>query len=469
MNCGVERPELMSPPKAWEKLTRFDQPALPVLAKFVHGCSENSSTRTLAVTQFLTSLWQLAGRSVSGRMPSTLVINGHDLVPDATDMLALTIIAKPTSSGPRMHREGLFLNHAPEQAPGAMIRAINTKQELGKVSPLNAKAHRDWEEFFFAAQRTGFGHGPGRRYAGAWHDEFGLITDRNDEVILRIDLPEDRAALRKDVIGGEKRLRQPLGYGAGLEIVQKHVALSGSLPVSRWDAELAGGLVDLGLPLLMLPSLAKTPPEFANPMVFNLLTASLPMSFDARIEEPANLFPDPGFEAYGRELRQRLRHLPSDYDYTMQKLARQLFPFCLHVANWCGTLSAASPNEIVALTHDLCAHAMRGLVWSVVGLAWHGFGIDAGCSRQRIVRVLEYLRERDPMTKSELRRGAHLGKEERDQILKCLVAENLVRLEGKAVVASSYVEFVQCLHSRKDLPQPENHWAAIKRKDQEAA
>ena len=80
----------------------------------------------------------------------------------------------------------------------------------------------------------------------------------------------------------------------------------------------------------------------------------------------------------------------------MKKLARQLFPACLRIANWCGTFSEASTEEIIAMTKDLCGHALRGLVISVAGLAWHGLGFDAGCSRATVVRVLEYLRARKP-------------------------------------------------------------------------
>jgi hypothetical protein len=78
----------------------------------------------------------------------------------------------------------------------------------------------------------------------------------------------------------------------------------------------------------------------------------------------------------------------------------------------------------MALTYDLCAHATRGLVLSIAGLAWHGLGIDAGCSREKVARVLNYLRIREPMTRSELLRGAHLEKRERDLLVECLTAES---------------------------------------------
>ena len=73
------------------------------------------------------------------------------------------------------------------------------------------------------------------------------------------------------------------------------------------------------------------------------------------------------------------------------------------------------------------------------------------------------------MTRNELRRGAHLGKEDRDLLFERLAAENLVRIEGKVVTATGYAEFVEHLYARREFPEPKNHWAAIARKDQRAA
>jgi hypothetical protein len=216
MMPGMDGFDPVTPPVRWEGLKKLKQPALPVLAEFVHGSSKDPATRTASVTLLVTSLCQLTGRRMTARMPSVVVVNAHDLVPDATDLLASMIVANPEGSGPRVCKEGFFMSGTPDQAPRAMAAAIIEKQDLGKVTAHNASVHHDIEERYFAAQRTGFGYGPSRRYAEAWHDSFDLMTDREDEVILRIDEPQDRAAFRKDVIGGAKRLRQPLGYGTGL-------------------------------------------------------------------------------------------------------------------------------------------------------------------------------------------------------------------------------------------------------------
>jgi hypothetical protein len=457
MIAGINGFDPVIPPPKWEGLEKLSQPVLPVLAEFVHGCSKDPATRTASVTQFVTSLCQLTGRSMTAQMPSTIVINAHDLVPDATDLLAALMVANPDDSGPRVCR----ISGTPAQAAGSMAAAIIKKENLGKANAYNASIRLDLENRYFAAQRSAFGYGPSRCYAEAWHDTFKLITDRKDELILRIDRPQDRAAFRKDVLGGADRLRQPLGYGKGLELVRKHIALSGSFPVSLWDSELASGIVGLGLPLLMLPSVAKTSPDIANEVIFNFITTVLPGAFTGRVEEPNNLIPDPWFEGYGRELRLRLRHMPADYEQAMQRLVRQLFPVCLRIAEWCGNYSGSNPKEIIALTFDLCAHATRGLVLSVAGLAWHGLGIDAGCPPEKVAPVLEYLRSREVITRSELLSGTRLDKNERNRMVECLAAEDLARVDGKTITATSYAEFVESLHRRKTLPEPANHWAAV--------
>ena len=83
---------------------------------------------------------------------------------------------------------------------------------------------------------------------------------------------------------------------------------------------------------------------------------------------------------------------------------------------------------------------------------------------------MNYLREKGPTTKSDLlRHGARLKKTERDPLLERLVDEDLVRMEGKIVTATTYSEFVTALHAREEFPQPKNHWAEIKEKSNTAA
>ena len=60
------------------------------------------------------------------------------------------------------------------------------------------------------------------------------------------------------------------------------------------------------------------------------------------------------------------------------------------------------------MVKDLCGHSLRGLVLSVAGLAWHGLGFDTGCPHREFMRVLDYLRLRGPMSKSDLHHRGHI-------------------------------------------------------------
>jgi hypothetical protein len=164
---------VMPQPK-WDGLQDLRKPALPALAEFLHGCSKDPATRTTAVTLLVTSLWQLTGRCMTAQMPSVVVVvNAHELVPDATDLLTSMMVSNPQDSGPQVQKDGYFMHGTPEQAPRAMARAIVEKQNPGKVTLNNASIHRDLEERYLAVQRTGFGYGPSRGYAEAWHDALG--------------------------------------------------------------------------------------------------------------------------------------------------------------------------------------------------------------------------------------------------------------------------------------------------------
>ena len=70
------------------------------------------------------------------------------------------------------------------------------------------------------------------------------------------------------------------------------------------------------------------------------------------------------------------------------------------------------------------------------------------------VEVLDYLREKESMTLSDLLRGAHQKKVERDVLVERFAVENLVRVDGKTVTSTSYSEFVAALYAKKDLPAP---------------
>jgi len=439
----------LPPPEPWLRLEQLAAKSHEVLAEFIHGCAQDHNDRTVAVTTLVMTLWQLAGRRMSHRLPSLVLVNAHGYATDPNDMLASHFLAAAGSDGPRIFHEGYFMGGTPAQAP-AMAGAIRDKPKLGAVTSGNASIHTDLENRYFDAQRTGFGYGPARAYAEAWHDAFALITDRDGELVLRLDSSDDREAFLHDVIEDPERVRAPVGYGPGLELVPKTTAISGSISAGKWNADLARGIVDLGLPMLVLPSLAQNAPVTDNLPVFELFASTLPSSFKMPVVEPANFLPDPWFNVYRDELRRRLRYLPADYEYSIHKLGREIFPVCERIAVW--SASGASPREVEALWLELCMHTLRGIVLSVAGLAWCGLGFDPGAEA---LRGLGYLRAKGPMTKSEWNRLAHIDdKEMRDGFVERFADEGLMRVEGKTITAMTYREFVEGLYAREQLPQP---------------
>ncbi len=423
----------VTPRPKWDGLARLNEPSsseppLPVLADFIHHCSPDPAVRTNAVTHFVMSVWQLAGRKLTSRLPSIITVTPDQLHSDSGSQLAADILNRPTSGKPRIQENGLFACGTPEHAPGTMANALLQQQEHGPRSPFQLSGDSSNEEIYVAAQKTGFGYGPTRNYANGYHDVFQFVTDSDDQVILRLEEDKDRQILQKDILSSPRKFQQPMGYGAGLKLVPKHVALSGSLTIGEWDSSLAAGLINTGWPILILPGVSQAKLNIQNQSALANLALLASRYGTIPIDEPANLIPEPWFDAHSKELRARLHHLPDTYEYSILKMVRQLFPVCFHIANWFGQQSGSSTKEIIAITNELCEHTTHSLVLSIKGLAWHGLGIDAGCPTKKLTKVLEHLRTREPMTKSELLRSAHLKKEERDRIVKTLEKENLIQI-----------------------------------------
>jgi hypothetical protein len=44
--------------------------------------------------------------------------------------------------------------------------------------------------------------------------------------------------------------------------------------------------------------------------------------------------------------------------------------------------------------------------------------------------------------------------------VKCFAAQDLVKIDGKLVTATTYPEFVEALYAREEFPEPPKHWKA---------
>ena len=177
--------------------------------------------------------------------------------------------------------------HAPiDLAPKVMKNAILKRRALGRDNPAGGSNKyyeaKNAEEKFHAARVTAFGSGRCRPYANAWHPEYGLHTEEDDQIILRLNDEKDRTAFYNDVINEPRKLVFAEGIGRHLFMVPKSVSLSGSLKPRDWKGQTVGMSITYGWPLFALPHFADVPLEKDN---------QTPLSCLAMIWNSAPIFP----------------------------------------------------------------------------------------------------------------------------------------------------------------------------------
>lgn len=459
-------PSGLCPPSPELKALLEQQPRhrpLPLVANFIHQCSPDLSVRTNLVTQFVLSIWQRAGGKMSPRLPSLITLSPSAKSRNLARDFAALFLPETSDSMPahELSQQALILSRARGENPAETI--------LNGYAAAEALSHQrqHTRSVLFADHdtkepRSIFGKGPCRHYAAAWHSQLGLVTDANNEVILRLENKSDRNALRHHIVHAPSLLTQPFGYGHDAKPTGKNLCLSGTISLSDWVPTLAAKLVDLGLPLLILPGPTEPQPDiphFDELRKFARLASQLQTPIT---DEPSNFITGSSIDIFTEEIRKRLHYLPATYEFAIQKMARQLSLVCFNIAHFWGKLSNSTQEEVRALAHDLNEYTLRGVALGLATLSWRGLGFDPECSQDTINRVLKYLRERKPMSKTKLLRGAHLKKEERDKILEVLEKENLIRIEGKTVSTNNFKTFTAALHARHNLTQPENHWATFR-------
>jgi hypothetical protein len=449
-----------------EELLKLELPTPKLLAEFIHGCSPDSATRTAATTALVLSLWQLAGRAMTPHVPSMLLLSAGEAATDPIDDLVQGLVYDEENDKPRVQTEGPFTCAGIDLAPTAMKNALLKRGALGRNldnSPSKQASAENLEERFHAAQVTGFGPARCRPYSQAWHSDYGLLTNRDNELILRLNEDADRESFCRDVLDDPGKLLFPAGIGGDLAPVTKSVSLSGSLPPGLWKDRLAANIVALGLPVFFLPHPAEGPLILENQSLFESLAMSWPYRSGARVETPLRLPASDWVANYQSALRKRLGRLPAAYEFSALQAVRQLGGVCDRIASFADQESKAKPAEVIALFENLYAHSLRGMVIGVAGLAWHGIGFDPGCPRKKALEVLCYIRAKGPVKLSDLllAKGARINAATRTVLLERLASEDLVRVEGKTVTATTYKEFLRALYARKEFPEVANHWAAV--------
>lgn len=428
------------------------------LSKWVHGCGGDAATRTAAVTSLVFSFCQLAGHGLTHVMPSLVLIAPEEPDEQPVAMLARRLVSM-NGKAPEKYRTGIFDQYTEEQAEKTMEWAVIELSNLSQDNPCYRNVRATLVKRFFEAQQAFIGTGDSRRYAKAWHKYFGLMTDRNNRLILRLETEQDAQEFRRDAIKPHSKLFAPVGYGSRMEQTAKHIAISGHLTPEQWDADLVQGALNLPFPVMFLPHSAETPLSLPEEWLLRAISDARPVS---NADEPANFLPHAWFEHYAMQLRRHLRHLPGNYEHAFQRIGRQLFPACLCFANQLGRYHGTNIKETGALALDLAAFTLRGMVISMAGLAWHGYGFDGGCLRQEAKRVLTYIRGKGRMTASDFNRKAHINnKGLRDLLVEQFAEEGLVEIDGKWIRPTTYEEFVEALYGRKEFPPPENHWASL--------
>lgn len=450
-------PGSWTPPDA---LRAISKPWHETLTDFIHGCSPDPEVRTVATTALVLSLWQMKGRALTPDVPSLLLIPAGESESDPIDTFIRDLVYDEEAVKPKVKKEGLCMGMDVDRAPSAMRDEFHRRKALDvdQLTPGSDKFYtaRNAELRFHDAQEIAYGRTNCRAYSRAWHPEYGLITDKTHQLILRLNEEPDRNVFCRDLMNDREKLSQPEGIGQHLDMVPKSISLSGSLKCNELTGQIVGAAIDLNQPLFVLPHLADHRLETGQQNVFPTLRLlwsaadALPVSAKERLPNST------WFQAYQTGLRRRLRNLPGLYEFAILQAVHQLGGVCYRIASLAG-----GRKEALALFWDLLEHTLRGMVLGVIGLSWHGLGLDLSTEaeplRSEALRLLEFLRKHGPISKSGILQRRHLKKRQRDLLLEALEAEDLVRTDGTTVSATTYAEFVKELHGREEFPRPGNY------------
>ena len=96
--------------------------------------------------------------------------------------------------------------------------------------------------------------------------------------------------------------------------------------------------------------------------------------------------------------------------------------------------------------------SLHGICLGVDALGWHGYGFDAGCSRQQVAKILHVIREARYISRRELLRKLQwLQADQRDAVLERLDHEGLVMLSDRHVSAVSAADYLRTIPARSGI------------------
>ena len=425
------------------------EPPLDVLTDFVHNCSPNESTRTIAVTAMVLTFWQGMGRWNEQQTTSLLLVNVAGTTPDPMMHILDALLGTPEDRPLPKLGTGNFAGGAPENAPAAMLNAV--QKQLSGTLPYPGTSFVD---HYNDARVLIYGRGDINTYAKAWHPELQLITDTENAIILQLDKDSDIKAFRHDVIKRPTRLIEPCGPGEDLHIVNKTIAISGSLTPEDCDDALVDGILKLGTPFFFLPHLS-TPITLPNsPALGMFRTLLTDRAREATVAAP-RLLSCNFHTTYQTILWKRLEKLPLEYRFPVIDVIHKLLGVCLKIGCHAGEISNIGGERVTALTLNLYNISLRGITLGIAGLAWYSLGFELGCSLKQARKLLKKLRKDGTMTLRDIQRSVGFkSANARDDVLQRLAGEGLIALEGKNVIAVSYPEFIRGLYTSSDFPMP---------------
>lgn len=434
--------------------------------------SPDANTRSVVATGLVFSLWQNMSRRQTPRYPSLLFLRENTQTADPVDSCLKGLATEPSAWKPEVQKSGPFAYGSPELAPQEMCRILAARKKTGPLTLLNKNHIEGLAEAFFAAQQTGFGRGQYRPYSQSWQEEFGFLSDPDEGVILRLESDRDKERFIEHLHSPKLILERGDGIGSGLVMKPKPLALSGSLKVSDWDAVSANRLTFLTRPVICLPHLTDVPiisPTLPRlEYLFTIWGARNPLI--KKVSDPS-LIPNTALASqYLEVLRHRLIHLNSSYDYSIQRLVRELFSVCQVISKVAAT-SDSQDTKIreEPILWDLYHNTLRSIAIGVEALTWHRIGFPSKDIDADANKVLTILRDHQSLSPRDIQRKARLSSASlRDRILENLELEGLAKVEGKSVQATAFTDFTEALYQNPKFPAPPSCWQLLQEKQRKA-
>jgi hypothetical protein len=428
------------------------------VARFLHeGCADDAG-RTMSIATFTLSLWQITYGPITATVPSALLVHATDVAGgDPLDAFAAEFVFHDVRKlEQRLKQEeetGIKRTLACPGEPGPSMRTALHCAELARSRGITSHFEGACESFNNYRSNY-YGSGPAYRYGRAWSDEYGWLSGEDNRMVLRLEHPDDRKTLRKDLLGASPKLRDPRGLDHLLQMVPKQLALSGSLPGSVWDRPLVDALMRDGGPVLFLPHSTTAPLKLPYSPDLHLACMQVADTGWRRQVTAEQVLPDdPWVQHYHLALMKRLVHTPMDYAFNVQRILRQLWQVCVRFARAICE-QGGGPDAITLISQDLFRSTLRAVVIGVASLTYHGWGFHAGVPRASVVQLLDHLRANGPQTRRDLQRKFPLwlraGK--RDALLDRLSDAGLVFCPDTVVSAVPLSDFISWLHRRPEFP-----------------